>query len=288
MAIVTLSREFGSEGDAIGQAVAHRLHAPYLDQEIMWRLASRLGLTDPAPTAAPGQPALRREVLPRLVLHEPVALPPSANGHAAASQPLVRAVIEELAASGNAVIVGRGGQVILRGRPDVLHVHIGAPLALRVERVMRARGISRVLAEAQVLESDRARAAYLRATYDVDWHAPELYDLMLTGGRLPRMAAVDAIMAAATALAPLGQPATAAQRLIRQERYSVRQAAALLLVDPAVLRQAVYAGDLPAIRLGKAIISLRRRDLLHWLERRSPPASAPTGSEAAARDRGRR
>jgi hypothetical protein len=37
---------------------------------------------------------------------------------------------------GDIVIVGRGGQAVLRGSPGVLHVRIEAPLDARIQRVM--------------------------------------------------------------------------------------------------------------------------------------------------------
>ena len=45
-------------------------------------------------------------------------------------------IVEEAAAAGGCVIVGRGGQCLLRGRPDVFHVFVYAP---REERVRRLR-----------------------------------------------------------------------------------------------------------------------------------------------------
>src|SRR5689334_13701341 len=52
-------------------------------------------------------------------------------------QHLTRAVIEEAAATGNAVIVGRGAAFILRGRPGTLHVQLHAPLDARIRNLAR-------------------------------------------------------------------------------------------------------------------------------------------------------
>jgi cytidylate kinase len=59
-----------------------------------------------------------------------------------------RRVVEEAMAAGQAVIVGRGAQVLLAGRRDVLHGRVAAPLESRIAYVMRREGLGRVAAMA--------------------------------------------------------------------------------------------------------------------------------------------
>lgn len=87
--------------------------------------------------------------------------------------------MHELADRDNVVIVGRAGQVILHDRPNVLHVRIIAPIALRAERLASQQHISLDAAEAQVQASDRFRRDYLRRTYHARWDDPDLYDLVV-------------------------------------------------------------------------------------------------------------
>src|SRR5689334_22244487 len=46
MAVVTISHQIGSGGRAIGQRVAQILGYPYIDQEIVQEVATRLGVTE--------------------------------------------------------------------------------------------------------------------------------------------------------------------------------------------------------------------------------------------------
>jgi excisionase family DNA binding protein len=271
---VTISRQLGSGGDEIGQAVARELGAPYLDREIIRLTAERVGLTDlDAIDPERRQGALRR-LIPLLALGEVaaagrVAVDPTAPPEAVASavyRQMMTEVIRELAAGGQAVIVGRGGQVILASTPGVLHVAIGAAPAARAERLARQRGLDPAAAERVIAASDEARAAFLRAEHGVDWQSPALYDLVIATDRLPAEAATAAIVAAARALAARTHGG-ASERRLRQERYTVAEAAELLMLNPEVLRHAIHAGALPAARAGKAIIAIRRQDLLGWLER---------------------
>jgi cytidylate kinase len=278
MAVVTISRQFGSQGDEIGQAVARELGVPYLDKAMIRLTAERIGMTA-ATLADPEQRVmLLNRLIPLLVLGENDTAGWSAGEPAAPVEPLTNAVyhqamaevIRDLAAGGGAVIVGRGGQMILRAMPGVLHIAIGASLPTRIARVTAETGLSLAAAERRIEASDRQRADFLRTEYGGDWQAPALYDLILTTDRLPVEAATAAIVAAARALAARTQ-GEATYRRLRQDHYTVKEAADLLQRNPEVIRHAVYAGDLPAKRAGQAIISITRKDLLAWLEREAVP-----------------
>jgi cytidylate kinase len=93
-----------------------------------------------------------------------------------------RKVVETAARSGHSIIVGRGGQVLLAGQQDVLHVRIIAPLEQRLAYVMRREGLERDKAQARIQSKDRDRARFLMTVHH---HSPEeeqLYDLVINTG----------------------------------------------------------------------------------------------------------
>ena len=102
---------------------------------------------------------------------------------------------------GNVVVMGRGAQVVLRDKPDVLHVRLTAPLEIRVRRHQIRAGLDVEVARGQVLGRDRASAEFVKRYYDVDVADPTLYDLIINTGKLPWEAAADLIVGALTALA---------------------------------------------------------------------------------------
>jgi cytidylate kinase len=123
---------------------------------------------------------------------------------------LERKAIEYAHAVGNIVIVGRGGQVVLKDCPDVLHVRIEAPLEDRLLRV-RSSGLvanrpfidsveTRRAAQDLIDASDAASAGYLRRFYNVDWADPMLYHLLINTGRMHLNQAVQVIIEAALQL----------------------------------------------------------------------------------------
>jgi cytidylate kinase len=107
-----------------------------------------------------------------------LGLSPSAEAFQAYCEAVTN-VMEELAAEGNVVIVGRAGQVILAGRPDVLHVLTIAPLDVRARRIAERHGVAIHQAKAQVEASDRTRRLYLKRFYHIRWDDPALYNLVI-------------------------------------------------------------------------------------------------------------
>ena len=103
-------------------------------------------------------------------------------------------IVEEAAAAGECVIVGRGGQCLLRGRPDVFHVFVYAPREERLRR-LRARLGTGVDVELLLEETDRERTAYIRRHFGANRLDPHLYHLMVNAG-LGEESAVSAILAA--------------------------------------------------------------------------------------------
>jgi cytidylate kinase len=77
------------------------------------------------------------------------------------------------------VIVGRGGQCILRQRNDVFHVSVFGPQQQKLQR-MRDRLAPGTDAERFMDEADRRRAAYIRRFYGEDWKDRRLYHLVIS------------------------------------------------------------------------------------------------------------
>ncbi len=214
MTVITLSRQYGSGGGAIGRALAQRLGAEYLDRELVAQVAARSGIPEAEAAGYDERlPGLWRRLAAALTSATPeeatVALPVEVSGEAAIEERLfaiTRSVIEEAAASGNAVIAGRGGGFILAGRPGVLRVQLHASLDARVS-YLRARveelppdvrpDADDAALKALCTSVDRARAGYLRSRFGVDWMDLRHYDLSLDAGRLGLARCTDLIALAA-------------------------------------------------------------------------------------------
>jgi cytidylate kinase len=175
MSAITISRQMGSQGDELARLVA---------QQLGWRRMCR-DLINQAAVAA-GVPQVALAEIDELGFF---GLRPSARDWRA-YQREVEGLISVLADVGDVVIVGRGGQMVLRGRPDVLHVRVVAPLAVRIARLSQERNIPAEAARACLEASQKARGRYLRRGYGVNVDDPGLYHLVVNTGLLdlPRAA----------------------------------------------------------------------------------------------------
>jgi cytidylate kinase len=105
----------------------------------------------------------------------------------------VRDIIEMLAIEDNVVIVGRAGQSILQKDPDVLHLRVVAPLETRIQRIVEAHHVSPQAAKAQIEDSDRFRAQYLKRFYNIQWDDPSLYHLVINTGHISLEASAEVV-----------------------------------------------------------------------------------------------
>ena len=202
MAVITISRQYGSLGDEIVAQVCERLEYRYFDKVLMAQVASEMGLSETEIVDFSEDDYQARSFLERLFgrrkRHVVAAAGTGTRNNAGATAGvlkqldeekyirMVRGTIEAAHARGDVVIVGRGGQVILRDKPGVLHVRIEAPQDVRFSRVLNQPEFSglmldhgRYMAKEKVKERDRAAADYLKRFYNIDWSDPKLYHLVI-------------------------------------------------------------------------------------------------------------
>jgi cytidylate kinase len=83
---------------------------------------------------------------------------------------------------GNAILIGRAGNIITAKLPHVLHVRLVAPLDQRIEHVCRGRGMTPVQARDFCEREDLGRERYLKKYFKADINDPLLYHLVINTG----------------------------------------------------------------------------------------------------------
>lgn len=181
MAVITISRQLGSQGTTLGRMVASRLEIPLVHRELINK-AAQLAKA----------PELALAAIDELGLFgiEPDQTQQQLYLDA------VKTVIEELAHKGDVVIVGRAGQAILQNDPRVFHVRVISPMETRIQRIVAVHGIARQAAEAQIQDSDRYRANYLERFYQINWDDPAHYHMIINTGLMHLEAAAETLCAA--------------------------------------------------------------------------------------------
>lgn len=184
MAIVTISRQFGSGGARVGQAVAQRLGYHYADREILADAARTLQLDSKDLEPLEERTASiweRIGTLFALGAPDTPFIPPTLPSVTESQLfDVERKVIRSIAERGNAVIVGRGAAHVLNDVPDVLRIFLHAPLESRVSLAIDEYGFTdRAEAERVVRDSDATRATFVRSLINRDWCDAALYDLTM-------------------------------------------------------------------------------------------------------------
>ncbi len=209
MAVITISRQVGSLGTEVAREVAGRLRYEYLDREGIEQglTAQGLAVSEVEKFDEKSQPFWANwQIQGMKFLHA------------------MQTVIYKAARRDNVVIVGRGGQIILKGIPGVLHVRVVAPFPDRVKRLVAQDGgdekeLSRILKQ-----SDRDSEGFIRTFFDAEWEDANLYDLTINTRKLPVDTAVEMVLRAIPAVEAMKESERFKERLddlILQQKLEV-------------------------------------------------------------------
>jgi cytidylate kinase len=195
---ITISRQVGSRGNEVAKRLCELLGYQYVSKEVIAETACKMGITAQEFVDTSEDSYRFKGLLDRLLGRgEAVATAETMVGREyyqrlkfdeERSLGVLRAILTSLSrlgvVLGGVVIVGRGGQVLLRNHENVFHVRIVAPKESRVKAVMERYGLNEDKAVQFIEERDRAAAQYLKRFYGVDWDDPSLYDMRIDMRRL--------------------------------------------------------------------------------------------------------
>jgi cytidylate kinase len=213
MAIVTLSHQLGAGGGQIARAVAQGLHYRCIGPEVLAAAAERHGLA--------------QEQLTRLGEAKPAFLD-RLGSETQVYLAVMQSAIHDAALEDNVVLLGRGGQWLLRGIPHVLRVRVIAPFEMRVRRLAEvAESTGRDAVSDFLRRDDADRAGRMRYLYDQDIDDPRLYDLVIStaNGDLEGAAAIIVLLARRPALQTTG----AGKRLLADRALASRVRVTLMM-----------------------------------------------------------
>ncbi|HUP34633.1 MAG TPA: cytidylate kinase family protein [Candidatus Limnocylindria bacterium] len=181
MAIITISHEIGAGGPEIGQQLAERLGYRYVDQDLVSNAAQKYGLLE--------------EKLSHLDESKP-SLFERFDSETRRYITVIQTALYDFAERDNVVLMGRGGQWLLRGIPHVLRVRVMAPFDVRVKRLaqklagpMGEQTNPRTVSEL-VRRDDSEKAGRMRYLYEVGITDPALYDIVVNTEKLQPTAVV--------------------------------------------------------------------------------------------------
>ncbi|OPY89819.1 MAG: cytidylate kinase [Syntrophus sp. PtaU1.Bin208] len=164
MAILTISKEFGSDGTQIGQLAAKLLNYEFIPLKKIHEDARKTGKQ--------WERAMEDYAGGYTTLWEKYDW--SFMGFVALSQ----SIIFNYAMKDNAVIMARGGNILLRGIPHCLRIRIIAPFEKRVETIAEREDITIESSRRIVEKADREQTYAVNQMYGKKGNDPETYDLI--------------------------------------------------------------------------------------------------------------
>lgn len=201
MAILTVSRLYGSGGSEVAALTAKLLGWSLLDNAVVDAVAARMGLSV-------AEVRDREERVPSLVERLTSAMAMGSQEWvspiAAAKRPtdeqlieVTRHIIEEAIARGPVVVVGRGAQEMQAEREDALHVFCYASRKALIARTMQREGVGAEEAARLVDGTNKERDQWVRLHWERDRRAHENYDLSVNTERLGIEGSAQLIVGAA-------------------------------------------------------------------------------------------
>ena len=185
--VIAISRSYGAGGRTVGRQVAAQLGVPFYDKNLLASTAQKSGLSVRYLASIDEKAGNAFDMLYTLDQSEPP--------HSLAER-AQREVIEQIAAEGGCVIVGRRADQVLAGRENLLRVFVTAPEDSRAARVAQRDGIEPDRALSKVRKADRERAEYCDSLAEGKWGDAASYDLCLDTRRFGTDGAAALIVAA--------------------------------------------------------------------------------------------
>lgn len=181
--VVTIARQYGSSGHAVGLKLAQELGMTYHDKSLIEKAAQISGISQATLIEADEKatPSFlysiatgNYDVYPLSINFAPYEMPINDKLFNLQSD-----IIRAEAKKGPCVFVGRCADYILNGRENVIKVFVYASIDERVRRVAAHHKISENDARTLIYKTDKRRANYYNYYTSLKWGKNENYNLMI-------------------------------------------------------------------------------------------------------------
>ncbi|MFO7972484.1 MAG: cytidylate kinase-like family protein [Desulfobacterales bacterium] len=196
MAVITISKEFGTNSEKVASQTAKKLGYEYIGERLLAEIAKELHVSESEAEMfrKTSQSRVLRFVdrytcslVQKVVDREHGCL--DDKNYFKTTKNLVQNVYE----AGNAIILGWGGQCILRGKPNTLHVRLVKNEEIKIKEVMKNRNLDHKAAKAFIQREEGDLKAYIEYYFNEDWNLAHLYDLIIDMGKTSVEKAVNLI-----------------------------------------------------------------------------------------------
>jgi len=179
MAVITISRQFGSGGEAIAEILAEATGYLLLNKKTLHRYIGEHGV-----------PEMRLEWINE---SSPRDIEEFERERVSYIKSL-RENIADLARDNHVIMLGRGGQFLFQGRKDAVHIKVVATIEARSANIQQRFNVDKATALRLISEKDAERYNYTFYFHRGDWNDPEIYDLIINTSRISLAEAAELIL----------------------------------------------------------------------------------------------
>ena len=189
--VITISREAGSQGQAVAEKLAEQTGFDLFHHEILEAMIDASKNSRALLETLDERGINIVEDIVSALVHEHHLWPDEYSK-------LLLRILNTIAKHGNAIILGRGANCALK-KIKALKVRIVAPDTMRRENIQKSRDLNFDDAEKYMYSTDANRTAFIRRYFNCDAYDPANYDLILNTATLSVDKAVRVIQCAISA-----------------------------------------------------------------------------------------
>ena len=186
MAVITISKEFGTESEKVASLVAQQLGYEYIGKNLIAEIAKELHISESEAETfrKTSQSRILRfvdrytcSIVQKVVDREHGCLDDK-NYYETTKR-----LVEKSYDAGDVIILGWGGQCLLRGKPNTLHVHLKKDAETKINDAMKSRDLDYKAAKDFIEKEEEDSKAYIKEYFKEDWTDARLYDLIIDMGK---------------------------------------------------------------------------------------------------------
>lgn len=187
MAVITISRQFGSGGRTLGNMIAQKLGYSFADNEIIQMVAKEANVSPHWVENVEKEAGTKlSRILSSMVSQKWIdRVLADERGYIDEQIYLdyLVLIIAKIADEGEVIILGRGAQYILNDHPDAYHILLIDEKENRINFIKNQYNISYKKAQQIVNYEDRRRVSLYKKLGKIDYDDPALYHMVLNMSR---------------------------------------------------------------------------------------------------------
>ena len=197
MAVITISKQPGAGGEALGKMIADKLGYTYADRDIIQMIAKAANVSPEWVETFENEAGTKLSRFIEMMVSQRWMDRVLSDERGYLDEKIyldyLVLMIAKLADEGDVVIAGRGSQYILDDHPDAFHILLINSEENRIQFVMSHYNLSNKKALQYIQNEEKRRINLYKRIGKTDYENPALYDLVLNMSKYDLESALQAI-----------------------------------------------------------------------------------------------